>query len=68
VALARVLAARGATNEAVDVVTPLTTSRPGDARPVEQLAALFADLEEIDRLKPLAEQLQRQWPDRPATP
>ena len=68
VALARALAARGATTEAADLVMPLTTSRPADPRPVEQLASLFADLGDLDRLKPLAEQVQRQWPDRPASP
>jgi spermidine synthase len=68
VALARVLSARGATDEAIDLMTSLSATHANDARPVEQLAGIFADLGEIDRLKPLADQLQRQWPDRPATP
>ncbi len=55
-ALARVLAARAATNDAIDLVLPLTTSRPDDPRPVEQLAAIFADAGDLDRLKPLADQ------------
>ncbi|HEX7779496.1 MAG TPA: fused MFS/spermidine synthase [Vicinamibacterales bacterium] len=68
VALARALSARGLSAEAIDLMTASASAHPNDARPVEQLAGILADLGEIDRLKPLADQLQRQWPDRPATP
>ncbi|HYN09992.1 MAG TPA: fused MFS/spermidine synthase [Vicinamibacterales bacterium] len=68
VALSQLLAGQGSATDAVDVITPAIASRPTDARPVEQLAALYADLGDADRLRPIAEQLQRTWPDRPATP
>ena len=66
--LARALSARGLSAEAIDLMTASASAHPNDARPVEQLAGILADLGEIDRLKPLTDQLQRQWPDRPATP
>ena len=63
VALSQLLGARGEIAEAVSMLSPVAT----DPRVIEQLASLYADQGDVDRLRRVVEQLERIWPDRPGT-
>lgn len=66
-ALSRLLASRGRSADAIDVVVPLTVSHREDPRPIEQLGSIVADLGDAARLARVVEHLQAVWPERPAS-
>ena len=64
VELSRVLAARGAFDEAIDAAAQARRLEPRSARPAEQLASIFADAGDLNRLGPLSEWLVAEYPNR----
>ena len=62
--LSRVLAAAGEGDAAIRMAVEAGRLAPADARPAEQLASIFADLGDADRLTPLADALVARFPDR----
>ena len=65
VALSRLRAASGDPDGALETVRPLMAL--DDPRPAEQMASVLADAGDLDRLRPLAQHLQRRWPERPGS-
>jgi len=64
IGLSRLLASSGDTAGALEQVVPLAATYPDDPRPPEQAAAILADTGDAGRLRPLADHLVRQWPQR----
>jgi spermidine synthase len=64
VELSHVLAAAGDTKGAIAAATEASRLEPDNPRPVEELASIFADLGDADRLGPLAEELLARFPNR----
>lgn len=56
-------AATGAIDKAVDVARAAVQRHPGDPAALEQLASIFSDIGDVDRLSPIVSELQR-FPDR----
>jgi tetratricopeptide (TPR) repeat protein len=67
VELAHVLAATGDSQRAIAAATEASRLDPGNPRPVEELASIFADLNDADRLAPLAADLLTRFPNRDDT-
>jgi spermidine synthase len=67
VALSKLHAASGETDAAVRAATEAAALGPGDPTALEQLASIFADLGDSERLAPVADALARQFPTRPGT-
>jgi len=65
VELSRLLAARGDYRAGIDKATEAMRIAPDDARAGEQLASVFADAGDADRLSALAEALVARFPGRP---
>jgi len=61
----RVLASGGDYTDAAALAGEAMRIAPGDPRPVEQLASVFADAGDAARLGPLADSLVARFPDRP---
>jgi spermidine synthase len=64
VELSRVRAASGDFDGAVAAASDAQRLAPDDPRTTEQLASVFADMGDIQRLEPLADQLVARYPDR----
>jgi spermidine synthase len=67
-ALARVLMARGDATGAIKAIESTDASRRDDVRLQRELASIYADLGDADRLAPIVARLQREAPDVPDTP
>jgi spermidine synthase len=63
--LAHLLASTGQYDQALQVATRAQENAPMDPRAAEQLASIFADAGDADRLAPLAERLIDRFPGRP---
>ncbi|HUR33426.1 MAG TPA: fused MFS/spermidine synthase [Vicinamibacterales bacterium] len=66
VALSRLQAAQGAFDAAIKVASEAVQQHPDDAAALEQLASIYADAGDADRLAPLVPVLA-QFPDRPGS-
>jgi len=64
VELSHILAAGGDPAAAIATATEAARIDPGNPRPLEQLASVLADAGDGERLRPLAEHLVEQFPDR----
>ena len=64
VELAHVLTAAGDATHAIAAATEARRLEPDNPRPVEELASIFADLGDANRLDPLAEELLARFPNR----
>jgi spermidine synthase len=64
VELAHVLAAAGDVTRAIAAATEASRLEPDNPLPVEELASIFADQGDADRLDPLAEDLLARFPSR----
>jgi Flp pilus assembly protein TadD len=64
VELSRVLAARGAFDEAIAAASQARRLEPRSPGPAEQLASIFADAGDLNRLGPLSEWLVAEYPGR----
>jgi Flp pilus assembly protein TadD len=64
VELSRVLAGRGAFDAAIAAASEARRLQPGSPGPAEQLASIYADMGDVNRLKPLADSLVAAFPDR----
>jgi Flp pilus assembly protein TadD len=62
--LSRVLAGRGAFDAAIAAASGARRLEPGSPRPAEQLASIYADMGDVNRLRPLADWLVDEFPDR----
>jgi Flp pilus assembly protein TadD len=62
--LSRLLAALGNTDSAATVATEAVRLAPEDPRAAEQLASIFADAGDADRLAPVADALLSKFPHR----
>jgi spermidine synthase len=67
VALARLLAAMGALDEAVVRAQEVVAAEPDDPRGLELLASIVADAGDLDRLRPLAVRMRQSHPEREET-
>jgi spermidine synthase len=67
VELSHVLAATGDSQGAIAAATEARRLDPGNPRPVEELASIFADLNDADRLAPIAADLLARFPNRDDT-
>jgi spermidine synthase len=63
--LAHLHAAGGDGNAAIEAASAAMRLAPEDPRAAEELASIFADAEDADRLEPLAAALAARFPDRP---
>ena len=64
VALSRIRAAGGDFEGAIAAASEARRLEPGNPGPLEQLASVFADMEDASRLEPLADTLVARHPDR----
>ncbi len=64
VELSRVRAAAGDFDGAISAASEARRLEPGDPRPAEQLASVFADMGDAARLGPLADALVARYPER----
>ena len=64
VELSRVLAARGAFDDAIAAASQARRLEPRSPGPAEQLASIFADAGDLKRLAPLSDWLVQEYPDR----
>jgi spermidine synthase len=64
VELSRVRAGAGDFEGAIAAASDARRLQPGDPRAAEQLASVFADMGDVDRLAPLADALVAQYPQR----
>lgn len=62
IAVSRLLAASGSFDEAIVAAREASLVGPADARAWEQLASIFADLEDVGQLDPVVERLLQQQP------
>jgi spermidine synthase len=62
--LSRVLAARGAFDRAIAAASEAHRLEPGSPGPAEQLASIFADMGDLERLRPLSDSLVSRYPER----
>jgi Flp pilus assembly protein TadD len=62
--LSRVLAARGEFDRAIAAASEARRLEPGSPGPAEQLASIFADMSDVNRLGPLSDWLVSQYPGR----
>ena len=67
VALARLLAAAGAFDEAAERAQEVVAAEPENPRGPELLASILADAGAVDRLRPLVARMQQTYPDREDT-
>ena len=68
IALSKLHAATGAFDEALRAAEDASLIKPTDPAALEQLASIDADRGDAARLDPIAETLQRLFPERPMTP
>ena len=68
IGLSRLLASSGDAARGLEQVMPLMAAGSTDPRPTEQAAAILGDLGDAGRLRPLAEHLNRHWPQRSSGP
>lgn len=64
VELSRALAAAAEFDKAIAAASEARRLRPADPLPAEQLASVFADMGDVNRLRPLADTLVGRFPDR----
>ena len=64
IGLSRLLASGGDPQSAVGQLAGLNEAYPDDPRALEQAAAILADAGDVEHLRPLADRLERRWPER----